>query len=297
MTPSIDPETVKAGTTVTFRGRGWRPRGRIEAFYGVFCPNEPGTFCPDIGYFTRFRADRKGRFVFRFRYGSKKPRGGRGPVGAGGGEVTFTGPAPGGRQVQRHAAPPPPRSTRRQRAEARAVAGAVRALSRDIKRAVQRTIKATNVQQRDVDRCQDLVAIDDPPRREAVVERVVDASLDAATYGVDAAQFGAFADRLEAAKLTDPVLAAGAAAWIRAIRAPRYAPQPGLCAVLEAWEDTGFAPDKEPVDPATTGLDEDVEADADIRAAVKRLRDLGVRREAQELFGGDLLGLERYILA
>lgn len=72
-------------------------------------------------------------------------------------------------------------------------------------------------------------------------------------------------------------------------------PSPGLCAVLDRWRDTGFAPDAEPVDPATTGLDEDVRADAAIRAAVLRLRDLGILRADQDLFGGSILGLENYI--
>ncbi len=49
------------------------------------------------------------------------------------------------------------------------------------------------------------------------------------------------------------------------------------------------------VDPATTGLDEDVGASKDITRAVKRLRDLGVKRSIQYLFAGRVFGLENYI--
>ena len=296
VTPDVDPERARPGTVLTFRGRGWRPRARVGASYGSYCPPVRDTICAGVGLGTQFRADRKGRFVFRFRFGRRPPRGVRGPVGAGSEEVRFAGRTPRGGEVLRLAAPPPPPSTPQERAQAAGVRDAVRALERDVERASARTARTNAAQQRDVGRCQEIIRIKRPRRRAAIIDRVVTASLDASTYGEAGPEFEAFARRLEELGLTDPVLAAGAAAWTREIRAPRYRPEPGLCAVLERWRDTGFDPDAEPpVDLASTGFQETVRAARAIAAAARRLRDLGVRRDVGDTFAGDILGLERYI--
>jgi len=169
------------------------------------------------------------------------------------------------------------------------------ALAEDIERARPRTVKTSDRQQEEVGRCQDVIRIESPTRRGLVIGRVLDAASDASTYGEAAPEFEAFAARLEAIGITDPLLGRGASAWIAAIRAPRYVPEPAFCNVLYRWRDTGYARDAEPVDPATTGLDEDVGASKDIARAVKRLRDLGVKRSTQDLFAGRIFGLENYI--
>lgn len=291
--PDVNPQTAAPGTVLTFRGRGWRPRSKVQAEYGSFCP--PHQACDGVGLSTTFRTDRRGRFIFRFRFGRRPPRGVRGPVGAGSEEVRFFGSTPRGARVMRFATPAPPLSTQQQRAEAARMAVASIALAHDIERARPRTVKTSDRQQEEVLRCQDVIRIESPTRRGLVIGRVLDAASDASTYGEAAPEFEAFAARLEAIGITDPLLGRGASAWIAAIRAPRYVPEPAFCNVLYRWRDTGYARDAEPVDPATTGLDEDVGASKDIARAVKRLRDLGVKRSTQDLFAGRILGLENYI--
>ncbi len=49
--------------------RGWRPRERVEVYYGVYC--RPGDVCIAIAYFAHVRTDRRGRFMFRARAGEE----------------------------------------------------------------------------------------------------------------------------------------------------------------------------------------------------------------------------------
>ena len=34
--PDVNPETAAPGTVLTFSGRGWRPRSKVQADYGSF---------------------------------------------------------------------------------------------------------------------------------------------------------------------------------------------------------------------------------------------------------------------
>jgi len=293
VTPDIDPDQAPAGTVLTFRGRGWRPHGSVSAEYGSYCPR--AETCARVGLRETFPADAHGRFVFRFRFGNRPIRGARGPVAAGSEEVRFSGLSRGGTGVGRFAAPPPPPSTPAQRLQAMRVKRAVAGLVKGIARAVPRTNRAAQTYDREIGRCQDLLRIDKPPFRNAVIERVTDAALEAVTYGVAAPEFRAYADELERLAASDPVLARGLEAWIAAIRAPRYVPRPGLCAVLRQWRDAGFARAAAPVDPRSPTFQDQVRKDPAIRAAGKRLRGLGVDRATQDLFEGEILGLENYI--
>jgi hypothetical protein len=87
---SVTPSAGDTETVFVFRGRGWRPKWRISASYGVYCPRtEPPTPCIMILRFTTLRADKHGRFVFRFRNGPRPVTEGPRPRASGGGPVKF----------------------------------------------------------------------------------------------------------------------------------------------------------------------------------------------------------------
>jgi hypothetical protein len=255
--PAAYVDREREGALITYRGRGWAPRGRIAASYGSPC--SPDGFCALVGLSKSFHADAKGRFRFRLFVGAKVPTGTPGPAVAGSGPVTFGGPTPRGADATRDAKRPPPPSTPDQQAEAGRVAAVVRALPRAIGRARTRSIPAS------------------------------------AAYGADAPEFRAFADRLEGLHVTDPELAAGITAWTTAIRTPRHVPQPGLCAELGAWRDAAFPLDKPPIPKDATSFEADIRGDPAVRAAGLRLVDLGVPTATAEIFRGSILGLENYV--
>ena len=284
-----------AGTVVRFYGRGFAVGTSVEASWGSYCP--PNSACAGVGLLTSFEADRRGRFTFRFRYGSQPPAGPE-PKGAGSEEVRFAGVGRGGRPAAVVAAPVPPPSTARERRQARAVGRETLRLARAIGRNADTTQKALDAYEDELGRCGPAreAARDAGRRQEAVEDRLTDAAIDAATFGVDGSIFAAFADRLEALELTPGRLRDGAAAWIEAIRAPRYVPTPSLCTVIRTWQAAGFSRAAEPVAPSSRGFDEQLRADRRVPAGGQALRDLGVDATAQALFGGgELLGLENYI--
>jgi hypothetical protein len=84
---SVTPPTGDTETVFVFRGRGWRPKWRISASYGGYCG--PGEMCTAEGRFTALKANKHGRFVFRFRNGPRAVTEGRRPRASGGGPVTF----------------------------------------------------------------------------------------------------------------------------------------------------------------------------------------------------------------
>ena len=84
---SVTPKRAPAGAVFMFRGTGWRPRVRVEALYGPYCP--PRRACRNLGLYVRFRADSDGRFVFRFREGPGSAAGLKPPAAAGSGRVIF----------------------------------------------------------------------------------------------------------------------------------------------------------------------------------------------------------------
>lgn len=160
-----------------------------------------------------------------------------------------------------------------------------------------RTARTSDRQQDELERCRGPItrASKAGTRQDAVLNTLLDQTSDASTYGVDAAAFLAFAGRLEAMRLPAGRLADGADAWIAAIRAPRFTPEPDLCTVLKHWSDTGFATSAEPAGPDVYGLDEEIRTDPRISAAGDVLRDLGASVREQRLFAGDIFALERYI--
>lgn len=293
VTPGAYVDSEPDGALITYRGRGWAPRGRIGAFYGSPCA--PDGSCDLVGHLTSFHADAKGRFRFRLFVGAKVPTGTPGPAVAGSGPVTFGGPTPRGGHAGRDGKRPPPPSTPDQQAEAGRVAGVVRALPRAIGRARTRSIPASEAYEREIKRCRPLIDIERPAARAHIIDREVDAASEAGTYGADAPEFRAFADRLEGLHVTDPELAAGITAWTTAIRTPRHVPHPGLCAELAAWRDAGFPLDKPPIPKDATSFEADIRGDPAIRAAGLRLVDLGVHTATAEIFRGSILGLEHYI--
>jgi hypothetical protein len=283
------------GSMVVYQGRGWAPGGEIGADFGSFCPTGPNAVCAGVGLSLRFRADSDGRFTFRLFHGSTLPAATPRPAAAGSEAVQFGGPAPSGRIVSRDARRPPAPSTPDQRFQADQVRRAVRALSRAIDRARPRSIRSSDAEQRQVAACQDIVSIERPAARARVIDRVVEAASDAGTYGTDAREFRAFADRLDSLHLSDPALAAGAATWAAAIRAPRHVPAPSLCGELRAWRAAGFPLQHPPIADDATTLSEDVDRGGAVATARLRLIDLGVDRADADDFGGRILGLERYI--
>jgi hypothetical protein len=95
---------------------------------------------------------------------------------------------------------------------------------------------------------------------------------------------------LERVPTADPLLRSGRAGWRSQVELIRRLPSiPDPCAALEAWQRAGFAPGAVPVDPAALdnpGLDA---ADAKLRRAARRMRELGVGAPAARRFTGDTL--------
>ena len=73
----VEPSVGDRTTVFTFVGTNWRPRRPVEAHYGPFCDIRAEGGCDDVGKFTRFRADARGGFRFRFRNGPEPLRLGR----------------------------------------------------------------------------------------------------------------------------------------------------------------------------------------------------------------------------
>jgi hypothetical protein len=63
---AVEPSSGPPGTLFTFHGHSWRPRVPVEALYGLY------NSASRVGIATRFRADARGRFVFRFRHGPRR---------------------------------------------------------------------------------------------------------------------------------------------------------------------------------------------------------------------------------
>ncbi len=100
-----------------------------------------------------------------------------------------------------------------------------------------------------------------------------------------------FAVDLESIEPGDPVLRAGAEAWIEHLRWPRQHFRPDLCTALVRWREEGFAPSRRPVDPDVPILLDDLRGDPRLAAAASRMRALGVDRHAAELFAEDEQGV------
>jgi hypothetical protein len=285
-----DPELVPDGTLLTFHGQGWRPRGRVEAVFGSYCP--PEGFCAGVGRGKRFRADAAGRFEFRFVEAPRLPRGVAPPAAAGSGPWLFEQwterPGVSG-LIQRDALPVPRPGTPRDRADARAIRNAVVRLERELGRNGPKTLVANLRHERKVGRCRSIVNKERPQGVADVIFAVLVLGGDHVRLRLHRPALARYAAKLEALRPVDPELAAGTAAWAAQIRKPRYVPRPSVCAVLRRWRDTGYAPSAAPVDPRARDMEGDVGADARIAAAVKRLRELGVGRRAATLFGGHVL--------
>lgn len=66
---TVTPATGGKDTVFRFVGRGWRPNRAVRAVHGPYCEGD----CPDIGIVSRVKADRRGRWVFKFRNGPEQP--------------------------------------------------------------------------------------------------------------------------------------------------------------------------------------------------------------------------------
>ncbi len=302
---SPDPELVrKPGTIYVYRGYGWRPRARIEAHFGSYCPPGPH-FCTGVGLGVRFRADSRGRFTFRLRYGRTLPRGIPRPAGAGSEAESITFAS---RHASSDAIPTPPPSTPAQRLEARRLAEVVHAARRATRRRGRATWDdAVAAYERQLGRCshhRDAIddGIDDSEvpdsAQETVWWAVVHLSFDKEFMRVQGPAFRMFANRLEALQLRDPVLRAGADAWIAAIRRQRMWPQPSFCAVLDRWAESNYDLAQRPVDPEAPegmGAEQEIGANRAVDAAAKRLRALGGGPSAEEDFGGNFFQLGEFV--
>jgi len=99
---TVTPQRGDTETVFRFEGREWVPRREVTATHGVYCP--PARVCILVAKQTRFRADARGRFVFRFRNGPEPLAGVPAPRASGGGPVMFRqriGPAGSPRFVTR----------------------------------------------------------------------------------------------------------------------------------------------------------------------------------------------------
>jgi hypothetical protein len=90
---SVKPLLGDTETVFVVHGWGWYPGRSIDAHYGAYCA--PGQTCPAIGFVTRFRASRHGRFIFRFRNGPNPLVGVPQPAASGNGPIRFEQTAPG----------------------------------------------------------------------------------------------------------------------------------------------------------------------------------------------------------
>jgi hypothetical protein len=98
---SVSPLLGDTETVFVMRGWGWYRSRSIDAVYGAYCP--PDQPCLAIGLITRFRTDRRGRFVFRFRNGPKPLTDVPEPRASGDGPVKFVQrrPPPGHKRARR----------------------------------------------------------------------------------------------------------------------------------------------------------------------------------------------------
>jgi hypothetical protein len=64
----VTPASGGKGTLFRFVGRAWRPNRKVEASYGKYCEGD----CDNEGFTARVRTNRRGGWVFRFRYGYRE---------------------------------------------------------------------------------------------------------------------------------------------------------------------------------------------------------------------------------
>lgn len=88
---TVEPRHGDTETIFKFIGRGWRPKQRVFARYGVHCQVSEEVACTLAARLERFRTDTRGRFVFRFRNapGPRHPSDIARPGAQGGGPVAF----------------------------------------------------------------------------------------------------------------------------------------------------------------------------------------------------------------
>lgn len=291
--PPVDPWQPAIGAVVTYHGRGWRPHERIEASWGTYC-SPTAEACFGMGLSTAFRADGRGRFVFRLRHGRRPPPG-PGPKGAGSEAASFISLSRrSGEGLRRDGTFAPPQSTAQQRREARAVAAAVTAYDLQLIRLRPKTVRATDRHNDEVGRCQDLLRARSPIRERAV-ERMTDAAIAAASWDISPAPRRAFVRRLEALRVRDGQLAMGVAAWIRAARRPQWAPRPGLCAALRRWRAAGAPLDDPALTPTQPLLQEEITGSIAVGVAARRLEELRADPDAADAFSGGVFDLTRYV--
>ncbi|MDA0172153.1 hypothetical protein OJ998_23825 [Solirubrobacter taibaiensis] len=291
---SPDPAKVKRpGTIYVYRGRGWRPNRTVAAGYGSYCPPSASA-CAGVGLSSSFKADRRGRFTFRLRHGNRLPADVPRPAGAGGEADTiefsqWTGRPFRSRSISRDATPVPPPSTPAQRVEARAVAASFARTARALDAAERPVNRSMDRYQQGLRQCRDQLQGTADGR---VVASLIGLAFDGALYAPVKPQLDALAGELERLALADPVLRAGADAWIAAVRRPRPWPDPDLCTVMQRWSETGFDLAQAPVPPDAGDRLElltEIATTPAIADAAARLRALGAGRVAEASFAGDLL--------
>lgn len=291
--PELDPVVDEL---YVFHGRGWRPRGRVEASLGEFCP--PGAFCDNNLITRRFRADGRGRFTFRLLYHWRR-RPVLKPSAVGGDD--HDGPIAhfsqrrrrGSRvwKITRDAIPIPPISTPEERAEAAAVAAATlraaRALDRRERAASQASDRLFRRQKR---ACGDL-SESMPPRAWRVESALTILDQDRTEVAVIRRELAAFAAELERLALRDPVLRAAAGAWIAAVRRTGRYPAEDSCTLLRRWARTGYARDARPIPPGASKqtLSWEIYDSEALDVAERRMRALGAGQTNALRFGGGLL--------
>lgn len=101
-----------------------------------------------------------------------------------------------------------------------------------------------------------------------------------------------FVARLDGVRTDDRVLVCGRVAWRATARSLAALPSPpaDLCAQLRRWRDAGYSSEAAPsVDlaPVERFVAQSARLERDLRAAVRRLRALGVGRRAAERFTGE----------
>ncbi|HEX8104984.1 MAG TPA: hypothetical protein VF533_20350 [Solirubrobacteraceae bacterium] len=186
----------------------------------------------------------------------------------------------------------PPPSTEEERAEAAAVAAATRAARAAIRRRARRAVRAQQRVFRSIRSCDRLFeAAESVERRAVVADALFILATDRATFRARRKVLRAYATRLERLRLRDPVLRAGAEAWIGTVRHPPKWPKGSICRNLRRWRAHGYAKDARPVAPdATTHTFEQlITTNPALAAARSRLRILAAGREVALLFGGELL--------
>lgn len=288
---SPDPEAADPGTLLVYRGLGWRARKPVDATFGSYCPPTANA-CTLVGYSRRLRANSKGRFWFRFVEAPKLPAGVPEPAASGRGPVGFeqwSGRAYKSRLIQRDALSIPRLGSARDRADARALRSITLRLERHIRRKARGISRELDRHEAAVHRCRSIVNKEEPAEVAAVILRVVLAGSNAVLHGPIRGGLERFAASIEQVQPADSALREGAAAWAAHIRAPRYEPRPTVCAVLRRWQEQGYAASAAPVTKDARELRDDVQADGRIRAAARRMRELGSGKRAAEMFGGGFL--------